>query len=328
MKQNGKAVFSCILSLFLIFVMSVGWAKQVQCQEKFPTRAVDLIIPWAPGGTTDLWSRFLADFLKKKWGVQVNPINKTGGGSVPANVEVYQAKPDGYTMLADSQSSTSFLNVGYKDLPFKVLDRTFIATVAAAPIVFMCSPKSPWTNLKDLEAEVKKDPANFSWVSIGAGGSDASARQFFKAIGVDVGKTKPVVTRGMGEGNTLTAGGHIKMCMDATPTAYPNVKGGLLKALAITKYRMEDLYPGLTTAAEQGYPGVDVVWWWGISGPPNLPPHIVAKWDEALREISKDPEYIAKMKNVGSILLYRNANETREHVKKEMEMAADLWGVK
>lgn len=327
MEQKSKRFLS-ILSLLIIFMMLTGWVKQAQSQEKYPTRAIDFICPFAPGGTTDLWSRFVADALKRKWGVSINVVNKTGGASVPALVEVYQAAPDGYTMLADSQSSLSFLEVAFKDLPIKLLDRTFVATVASAPIVFMCSPKFPWKNLKDLEAEVKSDPENFTWASMGAAGSDNLGRQFFKAIGVDVEKTKPVKVRGMGEGNVLAAGGHIKLAMDATPTALPHVKGGLLKAIAITKYSMPEHFPGVTTNDEQGYPTVNTVWWWGVSGPPKLPSHIVDKWTETLQEILRDPEFISKMKNVASILTYRGPRETREYAIKEMEEVKQLWGVK
>src|SRR5512139_1576795 len=149
MDQKGKRLFLGIVSLLIICIVLTGLVKQAQSQEKYPTRAIDLIIPFAPGGSTDMWARFVADFLKKKWNVAVNPINKTGGGSVPANLEVYQAAPDGYTMLADSQSSCSFLEVGIKDLPFKVMDRTFVATLAVAPSIFICSPKLPFKNLKD-----------------------------------------------------------------------------------------------------------------------------------------------------------------------------------
>jgi tripartite-type tricarboxylate transporter receptor subunit TctC len=309
--------------------MLSGWVKQVQSQEKYPTRAIEFISPFATGGTTDLWSRILADFLKKKWGVPVNVVNKTGGGSIPALLEVYQAKPDGYTMLADSQSSLSFLEVAFKDLPFKPLEsRTFVATVASAPIVFMCSPKFPWKNLKDLEAEVKKDPADFTWISLGASGSDNLGRQFFKAIGVPMEKTKPVNARGMGEGNVLAAGGHVKLAMDATPTALPHVKGGLLRGLGITKYSMPNHFPGVLTNDEQGYPSVNCVWWYGVSGPPKLPSHIVDAWTEAIKWVMNNPEYIKKMEEIGSILTYRGPDETREFATKEMKEVKELWGVK
>jgi tripartite-type tricarboxylate transporter receptor subunit TctC len=325
--KKGKGVFLIVLSLFIVFILT-GWAMQAQSQEKYPTRAIDLICPFSPGGTTDLWARITADFLKKKWGVPVNVINKTGGAGVPANVEVYQATPDGYTMLTENQSSCSFLEVSIKDLPFKVMDRTFVALIAVSPSVIICSSKSPWKNLKDLEVEAKKDPSNFTWAALGAGAAEVLQRQFFKAIDVDISKTKPVIVRGMGEGDTLIAGGHIKMGSDAAPTSYSLVKGGMLRALAITQFRMPDLYPDVSTTAEQGYPTVNNAWWWGISGPPKLPPHIIAKWEEILQELLRDPEFVSKIKNSGGIINYQNPLEFRERVRKEMEQAVELWGVK
>ena len=297
MYREKKKYLWSLLFVLTIFV-TTGWVGQAQSQEKYPTKAIDLICPFSPGGTTDLWGRITADFLKKKWGVPVNLINKTGGAGVPANLEVHQAAPDGYTMLTENQSSCSFHEISIKNLPYKTLDRTFVALLAVTPSVIICTPSLPWKNLKDLEADAKKDPGNFTWATTGAGASDVLQRQLFKAIGVDIAKTKPVTVRGMGEANPMVAGGHVKMCSDAAPTAHSHVKGGLVKALAITGFRMPELYPDLPTTAEQGYPTVKNVWWWGISGPPKLPPDIIGKWEEALQELLKDPEYIGKIKKL------------------------------
>jgi tripartite-type tricarboxylate transporter receptor subunit TctC len=260
--------------------------------------------------------------------VPVNVVNKTGGGGVPANLEVHQATPDGYTMLTENQSSCSFHEVSIKNLPYKTLDRTFVALLAVTPSVIICTPSLPWKNLKDLEVDARKDPGDFTWATTGAGASDVLQRQLFKAIGVDIAKTKPVTVRGMGEANPMVAGGHVKMCSDAAPSAHPHVKGGLVKALAITGFRMPELYPDLPTTAEQGYPTVKNVWWWGISGPPKLPPEIISKWEDVLQELLKDPEYVAKIKSSGGIIDYHDTQRFRERVRKEMEEAAELWGMK
>jgi tripartite-type tricarboxylate transporter receptor subunit TctC len=329
MSRTKRRLLVSVFALFIIPVLLGVCAVQAQAQSKYPAKAIDLIVPVAAGGTTDMWARVTADFLKKKWGVPINVVNKAGGGTVPGNLEVYQATPDGYTMLADAQSSCSFLEVGIKNLPFKVLDRTFIAIVAVSPSVIMSSPKFPWKNFKELVEEARKDPENFTWASTGsAGSSDILMRQFFKAAGVDVAKTKPVITRGAGEMNPLAAGGHVKMVSDAAPSAQSFVTGGMLRPLAITAYRMPDLYPDLATTAEQGYPGVNNVWWWGISGPPKLPPDVIEKWDTALQELLKDPEYVAKIVKSGGKITYQNSREAKERVRKEMDQAAELWGVK
>jgi tripartite-type tricarboxylate transporter receptor subunit TctC len=319
----------CFLSVLAVLVMIGAWPGQAHAQSKYPAKAIDWICPFAPGGTTDMWARITAEFLKKKWGVPVNVVNKTGGAGVPGNLEVYKAAPDGYTMLVDNQSSCSFLEVSIKDLPFKVMDRTFIAVVAVTPSVIMVAANSPIKSMKDLEADIKKDPGAFTWVSTGsAGASDFLSRQLFKAINVDVTKTKPVIVRGLGEGNPMVAGGHVKFVSDAAPSAHSFVTGNMLKALAITGFRMPDLYAGLQTTAELGYPGVNNVWWWGVSGPPKLPPEIAKKWDDTLQELLKDPEYVGKITKSGGVIAYQNAKEFRERVKKEMELAEELWSGK
>jgi len=329
MNRGKSTFFTTIVTLGVIsWIMLAGGVTPASSQEKYPTRAIDLIVPFAPGGTTDLWARLTADFLKKKWGVPINVVNKAGGAGVPANLEVHQAAPNGYTMLTENQSSCSFHEVSIKDLPYKTLDRTFVALLAVTPSVVICSPTLPWKTMKDMEADVKKDPGGFTWATTGAGASDMFQRQFFKAIGVDINKTKPVTVRGMGEANPMVAGGHIKMCSDAAPSAHPHVKGGLVKAIAITGFRMPELYGDLQTTAEQGYPTANNVWWWGISGPPKLPAHVVAKWEEGLQELLKDPEFVGKIKNSGGVINYLNQRDFRDRVRKEMEQAAELWGVK
>ena len=128
--------------------------------------------------------------------------------------------------------------------------------------------------------------------------------------------------------NPLAAGGHVKMVSDAAPTAQSFVKGGMLRALGITGFRMPDLYPGLATTAEQGFPTVNNVWWWGISGPPNLPADVIKKWDDALQELIKDPEYASKITKSGGLIAYQDSKDFRNRVMNEMKTAAELWGVK
>ena len=316
-----------ILPFLAVILLLMGWVNQAESQEKYPTRAIDIIVATGPGGSLDLDARITAEFLKRKWRVPINIINKPGGSSVIGNTEVYQAAPDGYTILADCQSSCSMLEVSIQNLPFKIMDRTFIAMLAEALSVFYVPVKYPWKTLKEIEAEIKRNPGEFTWTSMGGGGGDYAIRQFFKAIQVDLSKTKPVMCRGGAEAASMTAGGNVKLGISSATTAYPTVQAGMTRAVAITGRRMSE-FPDLPTTAEQGYPSVDQVWWFGFSGPPKLPAHIVDKWNEAAQEIVKDKEFDAKLKNVLCVPRYRNAAETREQVKKEMEDAQKLWGVK
>ena len=235
-------------------------------------------------------SRVIADYAKRKWGVPVNVINKPGGNSVPATLEVYSATTDGYTLMGDGTSSTAAVELAVKNLPFKVMDRTFSGQVSELAFVIMVPTSSPFKSLKDLEAEAKRNPENFTWASQGgAGGTDIVAKMFIKAIGVDVLKTKPVMSQSGAQGAALTVGGHVKMGGAGMPSVLPLIKGGQVRPLAVTsKNRWPDC-PDVPTAVELGYPSVVCVQWNGITGPPKLQPHIVEIWGKALQEMVKDP---------------------------------------
>jgi len=325
-KKKGSFSVS-LLSVMVVLFLNV-WVEQVQSQVKYPTRAIDIIVPFTAGGGADLYPRFIAENLKAKWGVPMNVINKPGGNTVPANLEVHQATPDGYTLLADGQASCSLLEIAVRDLPFKIMDRTFIAIIAVSPTVFYVPSTYPWKTLKDLEVEAKRDPEHFTWASLGsAGPGDYVVRQFFNSIGVDISKTKPIICRGSSEAAALTAGGHVKMAASSATSAYSTVKAGKTRAVGITGFRMS-IYPGLPTAVEQGYSAITAVWWTGFSGPPKLPSHIIDKWNQALEELLKDPEFISKIDKIGGVPFYRNSLEAREYVRKEMEETKQFWGLK
>ena len=318
--------------LFLLFAISIGiftWAEQVQSQDKYPTGPIDIIVPFGAGGSTDLHNRVMATYMHKKWSVPVNVINKPGGNTVPGCLEVYHALPDGYTLLADAPSSSSQLEVVVKNLPFKVMDRTFIGMFSSDPFTINVPPNSPFKSLKDLEVEAKRNPGKFSWVSLGGtGGPDFVQRQFLYTIGVDVLKTKPVMVTSGNEGAALVAGGNVVMGVVSLSSSIPMIKAGFIRSLAVSDNRRCPDLPDVPTTAECGYPTVTYRYWMAISGPPKLPTHIVDKWDNALQEMVKDPEAISNMKKIGATPFYHNAHDTIEYIKEETKIVKELWGGK
>lgn len=217
---------------------------------------------------------------------------------IPLTINIQSGPPDGYTVLADSHSGHGLFEVSVKDLPFKVLDRTYIAVLATSPQGYYVPSTSSMKNLKDVEAEIKRDPEHFTWGTLGgAGTGDFAVRQFLKAIRIDVSKTKPVLCRGASEMLSFTVGGHVKLGVAATGSALPHVRAGTVKVAGVTGSRALG-FPEVPTAAEQGYPTVTAAFYLGISGPPNLPAHVMAKWDEALREMIKDQRFISNLRNI------------------------------
>jgi tripartite-type tricarboxylate transporter receptor subunit TctC len=321
------AKWSLLTLTFVTFVLAM-WIGQAEPQDKYPTRAIEIIVPFSPGGSTDLMARIVAPYVSKKWGVPVNVINKPGGNTVPASLEVYNARPDGYTMLMDGTPSATLVVAAVKNLPYKIMDRTFIAVIDTCPMLIMVSPNSPFKSLKDLEAEAKKDPEKFTWTSLGgAGNQDLAVRQWLKAIGVDVMKTKPVMSKGGTEPITLTAGDNVKLGSSTVATALPAISGGMVRPIVVTSATRMSQLPNVPTTKELGFPTVTSSNWHSISGPPNLPLSIVNIWNKALEEVVKDPDAISKMNNIGAIPFYHNSQETREMVQKEIKEVTELWGL-
>jgi len=316
-------------SAILLILIMLGCFDSVQAQKRYPARPVDIVVAAPAGGSTDLAARIVSGYVSKKWNSPVNVINKPGGNNVPGLLEVYSATPDGYTLIGDGMSQSYMMVVAVKNLPFKVMDRTFIASVSDSPLIIVVATSSPYKTLKDLETEAKKNPEAFTWGSQGGSGApDFATRQFFKSIGVDALKTKPVLVRGGSDSASLSAGGHIKMAMVTVAAGFSIIKGGLVRGLAVCDKKRSPEFPDIPTTEELGYPGVDAVVWNGISGPPDLSAAVVELWERELEGMVKDPDVVAKMRNIGLTPSFRNSHETKEMVRKKIDEAERLWGLK
>ena len=319
-----------LLYLLIFTFWATGWVEPVRSQENYPTRAITIICPFAPAGSTDLAARAMIPYLNKKWSVPVNVINKPGGNGVPALLEVYNSRSDGYTMLADGQPFCTFLGFIVKDLPFKIMDRTFVAITTQLPGVLMVPSNSPYKSLNDVIADAKKDPENFTWASLGGvGGTDYISRQLFKAIGVDVSKTRPVMAKGGSAAAALAAGGHVKIAFASIMSAWPFIQeGGTARVICLSWKERDELLPNVPSATELGHPELALPFWCGVSGPPKMPSYVVDTWDKTLREMQKDSEYVSLLKKTGFRQFYLDSKEMKQFVEKDIEMAAQVYGVK
>ncbi|MEP9377377.1 tripartite tricarboxylate transporter substrate binding protein [Aquabacter sp. CN5-332] len=314
------------LSLLMALAAFVLPAPFAVAQEKFPSRAIEIIVPFAAGASTDLGMRVLAPALEAKWGVPVRVIDKPGGNTVPAVNEVMTAKPDGYTILADGPPQSSMLDTAVKNLPFKVTDRTFIAVAAYTPMMLLVPADSPLKTLADAAAAAKADPSSFVWTSLGgAGAPDMAFRQFFKAIGVDVTKTRPLQLKGASEAVTMTAGGHVKMGVGSYAALSAALQAGKLRVLATAGPERWPNQPDIPTTKEVGFPAVETLYWIGFSGPPGLPADIVAIWDKAIKEVLTEPTVQEGLLRVGMKAIYEDAATMAQRVARERAETQELW---
>ncbi|MEM4218377.1 MAG: tripartite tricarboxylate transporter substrate binding protein [Candidatus Methanomethylicaceae archaeon] len=298
------------------------------CQEalKYPTKAIDLIIAFGPGTGFDTTGRMVAAYLSKKWGVPINPVNMTGGSGVTALNRVIRSAPDGYTMFLDGHVLSSMLFAIQPDLPFKLNERTFIAQLTIEPVFFVVNSNSPWKTLKEVLDAARKDPANFR-SGCGALGSlnNFSISQLLFVAGIDPNSTARVIFE---QGNVAALqallGGHVQFGIVTTSDMERLGSAGKIRGLAVTTpERLKD-FPDIPTTKEAGVPGSDIIGWYGISGPPSLPPYIVETWSKALEEMVRDKEFQVQAAKMKKYFTYLPPKETKEMVNAEYEKYVSL----
>jgi putative tricarboxylic transport membrane protein len=318
------------LGIFAAIVVSLAVTSPGQAQaqaEKYPSKPIDILVPFAPGGSTGLSARALAGALEERFKVRVRVVHKPGGNTVPALDEVMRSKPDGYTLLLDSPASSSMLEVVVPNLPLKVMDRTFIAMFGHTPMVLITATESPFNSLGDAVAQLKRDPGTFTWTSLGgAGAQDITFRQLFKEVGVDLAKTRPVSSRGGTEPITLAAGGNVMIGAGSWSSVATLHGAKMVRALAVTSPERHPAIPDVPTTAQAGFPGVQLLFWASLSGPPGMPDEAVATLDKALSEITADPKFIAALAGIGIVPYYQNAATFKKIVQDEKKNIEALWG--
>ena len=301
-------------------------ASAAPAQDNYPSRAIEMVSGFAAGGTTDLVVRMAAQYLGAKWKVPINVVNKPGGNTVPAQVEVFSSPADGYKLYADNIGSSSMLQISVPSLPFKVADRSFVAMISSNSMLLFVAPNSPIKTLKDAVDEAKKDPDNFTWTGVGV--AEVPMRQLLKAGGVDIARTKPIVSSGSVSASVLAAGGNVKLAIAAVGPSISPVQSGLVRAIAIAAEKRLPALPDVPTGADAGFPTMKVASWIGISGPPNLPADVVKKWNDGIQEMVKDPAIIDQLTKLASVVDYRDPAAFKKQVLSELDEYAGLWSGK
>jgi tripartite-type tricarboxylate transporter receptor subunit TctC len=262
----------------------------------YPTHAVTLIVPFAPGGGNDFIARFIAQRLGTALGQPVVVENKPGaGGELGVRLGV-QAKADGYTLTLISNSYT--VNPSLYKLPFDpVTDISPIVQIAQGPFVVVSNPDLPVHNIGELIALAKSKPGMINYASSGQGSIPHLATELFASMaGI---KMTHVPYRGGGPALTDTLAGQTSVFLSPTSTAIPLVKSGKLRALAVTTAMRSPALPDVPSVAESGVPGYDVVLWHGLIGPKGLPPAVVARLNREINTILQLEDAVAVLNNDG-----------------------------
>jgi tripartite-type tricarboxylate transporter receptor subunit TctC len=311
----------------LIAVLVVLSAGNARAQQDYPAKPVEIIVPFVAGGGTDLISRLVADYMGKRWGKPMLVVNKPGGGGiVGARAALKEARPDGYTVLMDIHTTSSMHIGAWKTPQLTLADRKYAARIVRDPMVFAVKVDAPWKSFKELSDWVKASPGELVWSSVGPSGpSRYTAYDWFTQIGVDPTKTKMVITEGAADSMAKLAGGHVAVAIHSVAEAQAMVQAGKIRLLAVLSPTRIKYIPDVPTAEEQGVmKGVRVQWWAAASFPARTPDPIVKKWEGALAEMVKDPQFLAGAQRLSMNIDYLSGEQTRAFVEKEVTGYIDM----
>ena len=323
--MSRSSLGSWILGLLFILSLLLPTISSSGTGDAYPQKAVNITVAFAAGGGTDVVARVMAKFLAAELKVPVNIVNKPGGNQITGTIAVLESPPDGFTLLLD-QPATSAAHATVKNLPYKLDERTFGPMWGANPQAFAVNGQSPWNSLKDVVEAARKDPDSFTVQRAGGTSfNDFCMVQLLRSGNVDVSKVKFVDFAGGGPALTSLAGGHIKLGSSGAGSVLSLAQSGLIKVLAVTGDTRIAILPNVPSAVEAGFPSLNLISWYSISGPKGLPGPVLERLDTAIKKITQDAAFSKEMEALGGYPRYVAAAQMRDFVlNQEVKTYQDL----
>ena len=266
--------------------------------QSFPNKPIRLVVPFPPGGPTDIVARPFAQMLSELAGQQVVIDNRGGaGGSIGADV-VAKAQPDGYSLLMGTVGTHAINPALYRKLPYDaVKDFTALGVVASAPVAVVVNAQAPYANVAELIAAAKKDPGGVVYGSAGNGTpGHLTGEMFAKAAGVEL---KHVPYKGSAPAVSDLLGAQILLMFDPVQSVLQHVRSGKLRALAVSSAERSAVLPQVPTLNEAGLKGFEATAWWALFAPAGLPPAVAARLMADARHVVESPAFRDRLLEVG-----------------------------
>jgi tripartite-type tricarboxylate transporter receptor subunit TctC len=300
----------------LAAVLTAGAAPGIA--QDFPTKPVRVVVSFTPGSATDIVGRIVTAKLGEYWGQPVVVENRSGAGGAIGSAAVSKSAPDGYTLLINS-SAHSVNPAIFANLPYDtVKDFTDIAALAIQPNVLVVAADSPYKTLADLLAYAKANPGklNFGHAGIGSG-THLNTEKLLSQAGV----TATVVPfKGTPEVVAAILSGSVDCYWVPISAGLSNIRGGKLRALAISTAKRNPQLPELPTTAEAGVKGAETALWFGLWGPPGMSRDLVAKISTDVRKAVADPGVREKLLNLGNDTLDMSPGEFSAFIREEIDV--------
>ena len=301
---------ACLLSITMTLMAAAPVVAQT-----YPAKSVRVIVPYPPGGGNDIIARMVGAKMQEGWGQPVVIDNKPGANSIIATEFVAKSAPDGYTLLVNATGGMSVNPVLYAKLSYDPLkDFVPISMVGSFPLVLAVNPSVPARSVQELVAYAKANPGKLNY-SAGSTAFQVATEMFKQMTGVDV---RHIPYKGSAASITAVIAGDVQMTIVDTPPLVPQIKGGRVRALAVTSAKRAGAMPELPTIAESGVPGYEMVLWIGVFAPAGTPREITGKLNAEVVRVVNLPDIREKLDGMGVEPLGNSSEQVTEWIRREI----------